>query len=167
MWASLAPRLTRVRKQCGRCVGQMMEVCVPARHACCVDHVRRPARRQCRDERGEGHGEQGTLFVLVRETPVLQRLLEATRGGGSDFDKAQEVLRIAENSSNLSEPRPAFSDKVIGKWRLRWSAQVGLPRALAPAVDPGACWPSLPPFPTSLSRAHVRTLYNFCHVVAP
>jgi hypothetical protein len=67
---------------------------------------------------------QGTLFVLVREPPVLQLLLEATQGPGKDFDKAEQVLAIAEEKSNLSDPRPAFSDKVVGKWRLRWSAQV-------------------------------------------
>jgi hypothetical protein len=78
---------------------------------------------------------QGTLFVLVREPPVVQLLLEATRAPGKEFDKAEEVLRIAEKNSNLSEPRPAFSDKVVGKWRLRWSAQVSpIPSIMASEI---------------------------------
>lgn len=67
-------------------------------------------------------GNKGTLFVLVRDPSPRERLLQAVeRGQGDEVQAAVEVLQ--DRGSPIA--KPAKSAQVFGRWRLRWSKQVG------------------------------------------
>jgi hypothetical protein len=67
-------------------------------------------------------GNKGTLFVLVKDDPPRQRLLDSIASGASDDDVEQliEMLRSTEGSGTAN---PAQSRRALGAWRLVWTRQ--------------------------------------------
>ena len=67
----------------------------------------------------------GTLFVLVKDVTPKQRLLEACLSKGCTRGEVEGLIeQLVTASSVEGDRRPAQSPRAVGKWRLRWSAQV-------------------------------------------
>ena len=67
----------------------------------------------------------GTLFVLVKDKGPKQRLLEACQSKGCTRGEVEGLIdQLVTASSVEGDRRPAQSPRAVGKWRLRWSAQV-------------------------------------------
>ena len=67
----------------------------------------------------------GTLFVLVKDITPKQRLLEACQSKGCTRAEVEGLIeQLVTASSSEGDRRPAQSPRAVGKWRLRWSAQV-------------------------------------------
>lgn len=67
----------------------------------------------------------GTLFVLVKDITLKQRLLEACQSKGCTREEVEGLIeQLVTASSVEGDRRPAQSPRAVGKWRLRWSAQV-------------------------------------------
>jgi hypothetical protein len=66
-------------------------------------------------------GNKGTTFVLVRDDPPRQQLLQAIVAGANDA----EIERLAEDlaAAGGGERFPARAAAALGNWRLLWSRQ--------------------------------------------
>lgn len=70
----------------------------------------------------------GTLFVLQKDASPKERLLDAIRSKGTNDQQVQQLIEELQTSS--PERRPASSPRSLGRWKLLWSMQVLLLRAL-------------------------------------
>ncbi len=68
-------------------------------------------------------GNKGTLFVLVRDVPPKERLLEALESGRGDEAVEELIEELRRGGRGVAAP--ARSEVAVGKWRLRWTKQVG------------------------------------------
>lgn len=84
---------------------------------------------------------QGTIFVLVKDQPPRQRLLEAIERGASDDEVSAAVAALEQEPGAEAVAAPARSQLAQGSWRLRWSQQAAdanpLQKALAGNVRNG------------------------------
>ncbi|GLC44333.1 hypothetical protein PLESTB_000481200 [Pleodorina starrii] len=71
-------------------------------------------------------GNKGTLFVLVKDVPIKQRLAEAISRQDDELVAALVSLMEQDNPT----PAPARSPLASGRWRLVWSAQAESASAL-------------------------------------
>lgn len=83
-------------------------------------------------------GNKGTIFVLIRDQPPRERLLEAIQRGAGDDEVAAAVAALQQEPGDGAVAAPAKSPLAQGVWRLRWSQQAAdanpLQKALAGSV---------------------------------
>lgn len=78
-------------------------------------------------------GNKGTLFVLVRDLPPKDRLLEAVAQKGSDAAVVELIEEL--EGGGRGEAAPARSQTAVGKWRLQWTQQGATANPLQKALS--------------------------------
>lgn len=68
-------------------------------------------------------GNKGTLFVLVKDEPPKEQLLEAISANAPDIQIEELIEGLCSQAGGVKSP--ARNQLAVGKWRLRWTKQGG------------------------------------------